>query len=1372
MPISDQQWIAVAPTPFPHEQEAFDFIKQHAQRVVGAWSNFEFMEPGGKVYEVDLMVLTLTELFLIEIKHWSGALEGTVNNLLRYHRGNPTPQPVDNPLFLINKKAKILQSMLREQGRKLQVQVPYVESLVFFSNPQLEIRIPPEERQRLYHGQELFAALLPKERDLQNPHKRLDRSRLTALNKAFRELGIRPPTSRAHKVGEWQIRELLEDGELYQDHLAVHQSMHDTFRRVRTFNLPARGSDKERETARRAAHREFKLTDALQHPGILKPLSFVEHELGPALIFYYHPQSQRLHQYLAGQKAQLTLEQRLDLLRQLADVLRYAHARHVYHRGLAPQCITVTQRDGRTELQVMDWQTGMEADVTAGTSHLGELMTKGARAYMAPEAFHQPSKAAGHLADIFSFGAIAFHVLSGAAAAENQLELYQMLQTYPGLRLSAVTDGLGPRLEELVELCTHPLPAERPQDMLKVLELLDPPNHPDEAPLTLTADPLHAKGGDRLPGDFVVVRRLGKGAMALALEVARQEESFVLKVAHEAQHGEHLAREAQALQSLSHPYIVECLEVLEMAGRTCLLLEKAGEETLARRLARQGPLQLDYLERFGQDLLKALVHLEKTGVRHRDIKPANLGVVLHKKDSTPHLMLFDFSLAGTPDDNIEAGTRDYLDPFLINGKPPRWEPSADRYSAAVTLHEMATGVLPRWGDGSAAPGLDPTARLVLESERFEPALRERMTAFFTRALARERGRRYDNAEDMLQAWSEIFTVEAPAIAQLEIDEERLKAQLLEATPQTNLAALGLGVRPLRALEHLQVYTIADFVKLSTGALHTAAGVGNDTRKRLVELHGQLADLLGQEILEPAEEKEPQTQSLGSLETFRAGVLGPDSHSDHALKESYLGLTLPAGEVGWPTLSEVSSRHRVDPLKLAKKLPTWRVQWGKLSSLKVLRDEIAQLLSENSGLMTTTEVAVGLLSRHGSASNDPDRRMKLAHALTRAAVEAEHTFEASRFQWHRIGMELVITEYDQQRHYLEQLARVADRCALHEPLLSPTRAAEEIRAVPAPEGIPPLPSHRLLRLAALCSNRAAVSSREEFYPRGMEAERALVLAHGALLGHNGLTVEEIRNRVLTRYPLSIPVPERPELDKLLQKVDPDLLWHEGDERYRRREAVLLSSSGTSHHQRYTTTEGTRVPGSEPSSAEALVFEERLRRALKEQDFLVLTVEAHRLADAESELLHRFDLTRQDLSQMLLRSMRTLVEANPKAQWDKFLEADAETNGKGWRVLTSRLVPDALKPLAQDLLGCSRPQLLVNPGLLARYDQLELLETLRDRSGARDGQPAVWLLIPTEDASRPPAIDGKPVPILHGGQKARIPEAWLSNIHRTAREKLAP
>ena len=80
-----------------------------------------------------------------------------------------------------------------------------------------------------------------------------------------------------------------------------------------------------------------------------------------------------------------------------------------------------------------------------------------------------------------------------------------------------------------------------------------------------------------------------------------------------------------------------------------------------------------------------------------------------------------------------------------------------------------------------------------------------------------------------------------------------------------------------------------------------------------------------------------------------------------------------------------------------------------------------------------------------------------------------------------------------------------------------------------------------------SRTAAVSSRQELYPRGMPAERALRLGIGALSGlgigeaEKGFTIEQIRERVRSRYPEAEPLPDRPELDALLAKVGLEVRW---------------------------------------------------------------------------------------------------------------------------------------------------------------------------------------------------------------------------------------
>src|SRR5262249_45527559 len=206
--------------------------------------------------------------------------------------------------------------------------------------------------------------------------------------------------------------------------------------------------------------------------------------------------------------------------------------------------------------------------------------------------------------------------------------------------------------------------------------------------------------------------------------------------------------------------------------------------------------------RFGEQLLQTVDFLEQKGIPHRDLKPENIGVRQSGPGSRLELVLFDFSLSRTPVDQIRAGTPPYLDPFLSERKPPRWDTYAERFAAAMTLHEMATGTLPRWGDGRSNPAvLD--CEVTLDPELFDASVREAMTVFFGRALKRCHTDRFDNAEDMLKEWRHVFESAEHArgprpatFEELATDEAAPSFQLAGAVRSTSLGEIGLSNRAI------------------------------------------------------------------------------------------------------------------------------------------------------------------------------------------------------------------------------------------------------------------------------------------------------------------------------------------------------------------------------------------------------------------------------------------------------------------------------------------------------------------------------------------------------------------------------------------------
>jgi hypothetical protein len=290
---------------------------------------------------------------------------------------------------------------------------------------------------------------------------------------------------------------------------------------------------------------------------------------------------------------------------------------------------------------------------------------------------------------------------------------------------------------------------------------------------------------------------------------------------------------------------------------------------------------------------------------------------------------------------------------------------------------------------------------------------------------------------------------------------------------------------------------------------------------------------------------------------------------------------------------------------------------------------------------------------------------------------------------------------------------------------------------------------------------------------MDAGRALKLSQGALYGVAKLTVDQIRERVRSRYPEAAPLPDRPALDQLLRDAGFDFDWDAGGKDVgcyvsRQRQDVPITS-GSESVSRFSTAlsleNGAEIT---PEIADARQFEDRVGRALHDGAFLALIVNPKYYQRAADELSRRFPVERIDFEGLFIDTLRDVV-ASAGAKWDAVVGADAAPGSDGWKkfmVLVNRTMP----LVEERLLSADRTVLMIYPGLLARYEQMALLQRLRDGIGRSGGLPGLWLLVPGDSQAQ---IDGKPVPIISPGQKARIPESWLQNAHRGQRlEAIAP
>lgn len=1392
-------WTTVARSQFPWEQDALDFVQQHFpdHRPWQAWANFEFLADDGSVNEVDLLVFSPRGFFLIEIKSRPGRLRGDAGTWTWDTPGKPTAT-VDNPLFLANSKAKKLRSLLNNQkaARSKRDPVPWIDALVFCSAPDLQCDLQGNAA----HGVALRdTALRPgilaairdrncsglRDRD----QDRFDSITIRMVRQAMEQAGIRP-SQRSRRVSDYVLDQLIDEGPGYQDWQATHCTLDNVRRRVRIYNIRTSAGDEERTTIARAARREAELLESLKHPGILRREGFTEHELGPALIFEHDPLSIRLDHFLAHRGEQLSLDQRLDLLRQIAEVVRFAHEKRVIHRSLSPRSILVTQDDTqRIQVKLFNWQIGFHDSASTNgasrsfnvTSHAERLVDEISTAYMAPEAITDAASVGEHL-DVFSLGAIAWHLFSGQPPASSGLELSNRLRETRGLQISSVLNGAGETLQELIQWSTHPDVSMRLDTVGDFLELLqkveDEATTPDQD--SFVTDPGRARGGDLLPENLRVVRRLGQGACSVVLLVERDGEELILKAASDPDHNQRLRDEAAVLEKLRHNHIVEQCGTLEIGDRFAFLMhpvfsnkEERRIETLRDRLRREGRLHVDLLQRFGEDLLDVVCYLEEeAGIPHRDLKPDNIAIGQIKRGQKLHLVLFDFSLSRIPVKNVRAGTTGYLDPLLPLRKEQRWDLQAERYAAAATLYELAAGPgnLPVWGDGTSDPS-HLTCEATLDGDLFDASLRDPLTEFFQRAFLRNVEGRFHNAEDMKKAWQACFNeIEPPGSRSQQEDPEELQQLLDAAGFETQIPELGLGTRATNALDRANILSVEDLLSASVYSLSRLRGVGQKTRREIIAAVRTLRDRLGRPTRDAVPSVDAGSVSADiatlSIDQLAARITrGSSREGDNSQAAVMLLLGLDQRLTAiWPSQTSVAEILELTRGRIGQLVARFQERWRKDSAITRLRTDVAEIIATAGGVMAIEELAEALLIARGSTSDEPDRS-RLALAVARACVEVERTLADPRWTVHRDADHVLLTRSPERAVYAQQLGQEADRLAQEDPLVPPARVLQRLREIPAPAEMVPLSDTRLIRLAAISSATAAVSSRQELYPRGMDSARALKLSQGALYGVPSLTVDQIHSRVQGRYPEAAPLPQPPLLDELLQAAGFSFQWDptaRGTGCYVSRVRDMLSlSHGSESLSRHSTTSNQPAGGeTTPEIADARQFEERLLRGVKEGSFLALLVPPRYYQRSAQELCARFPVQLMDFEQLFLDALQDVAN-KARVQWDLVLKTDARPHEGDWDKLMM-LVGRAMPQVEQQLLAAERTILLTYPGLLARYEQMNLLERLRDRVGRRDGIPGLWVLVPGDQQA---LMDGKAVPVISSGQRTRIPNSWLQNQHRS-------
>jgi Tol biopolymer transport system component/serine/threonine protein kinase len=258
-------------------------------------------------------------------------------------------------------------------------------------------------------------------------------------------------------IGNYQIEAVLGSGGMGQ----VFRAQHVQLQRAAAFKVlhPQYAAD---ETFRGRFIQEARTAAALVHPNIIEIYDFGQHEDWYYLIMELVEDGSL--RSLLHQKNAPSLSVGLDLVRQAAEGLAYAHAQSMVHRDIKPDNLLLK----RTTLPV---ESGNPYSVKISDFGLAKLaeggmqtvqgQTMGTPAYMSPEQC-QALPLDGR-SDIYSLGVVLYEVATGTVPFKTSSlsdAVYHHVYVEPPSPRAA-DPRLSPDLEQIILRCLKKTPAER-----------------------------------------------------------------------------------------------------------------------------------------------------------------------------------------------------------------------------------------------------------------------------------------------------------------------------------------------------------------------------------------------------------------------------------------------------------------------------------------------------------------------------------------------------------------------------------------------------------------------------------------------------------------------------------------------------------------------------------------------------------------------------------------------------------------------------------------------------------------------------------------------------------------------------------------------
>ncbi len=309
-----------------------------------------------------------------------------------------------------------------------------------------------------------------------------------------------PARDKPRRLGDYELIEEIARGGMG----VVYRARQVSLERIVALKVVLHGSFSSPEFVRRF-RTEAAVVASLQHPHIV-----AVHEVGQADEEHFFSMD-----YIEGKSlAELIREQPVSArhaaqyLKTIAEAVHYAHERGVVHRDLKPSNVLIDIFD---QPRITDFGLAKVLGTDAELTTTGQVL--GSPAYIAPEQAAGRADEVGPASDIYSLGAILYHLLTGRPPFQGETlpQILLQVQEAEPVSPSRLNPGVPRDLQTICLKCLQKAPARRYETARELA---------DELGRFLRREPIHARPVLAVERLFLwCKRRPVPAAMILALHL-------------------------------------------------------------------------------------------------------------------------------------------------------------------------------------------------------------------------------------------------------------------------------------------------------------------------------------------------------------------------------------------------------------------------------------------------------------------------------------------------------------------------------------------------------------------------------------------------------------------------------------------------------------------------------------------------------------------------------------------------------------------------------------------------------------------------------------------------------------------------------------